>query len=353
VAAVAWTMALAMVDGWQRGFAGRLATPHEYLAEVPGVTDVPATLRGFTDRILDFQPDSWTTHVAGHPPGALLAFVALDRVRLGGGAWAALVCVLAGALAVVAVPITIRALGTEHAARASVPFLVLFPGAVWIGASADGLFTGVTTAGIALLAVAATRVGPSGRWLAVVAGVVLGFGCYLSYGLVLMAPVAVAVLVVARRTTPLLWAAGGVAAVVAVFALAGFWWLDGYHALVERYYQGIASDRPYLYWVWANLACVTLCAGPAMAPVVRRVVVAVRRRRWSTATVVLPLAAVVAVVAADASGMSKAEVERIWLPFVVWLPAGVALLPARDHRGWLAVQALTAVLVNHLLLTTW
>jgi hypothetical protein len=61
----------------------------------------------------------------------------------------------------------------------------------------------------------------------------------------------------------------------------------------------------------------------------------------------------VAVLAADLSGLSKAEVERIWLPFAVWLPAGAALLPVGDRRGWLAAQAATALLVNHLLLTTW
>ena len=86
--AVAWTLSLALIDGWQRGVAGRLTTRHEYLHEVPGVTDIPAMLRDFTARILDFQPDSWTTHVAGHPPGALLVFVWLDRVGLGGGGWA-------------------------------------------------------------------------------------------------------------------------------------------------------------------------------------------------------------------------------------------------------------------------
>jgi hypothetical protein len=232
---------------------------------------------------------------------------------------------------------------------------VLFPGAVWVGASADGLFMGVTACGIALLAAAATRTGTAGRWLGALAGLVLGFGCYLSYGLVLMALPAAAVLLAARRVTPLSWAAAGAAAVVAAFTLAGFWWLDGYHTLVERYYQGIADDRPYGYWAWANIACLTLAAGPAMAPVIRRVTVAAIRgpRRWTDATVVLPLAAVVAILAADASGMSKAEVERIWLPFAVWLPAAAVLLPTRGRRGWLVLQAVTAIAVNHLLLTTW
>jgi hypothetical protein len=69
------------------------------------------------------------------------------------------------------------------------------------------------------------------------------------------------------------------------------------------------------------------------------------------AVAVLPLAAFAAVLAADLSGLSKAEVERIWLPFAVWLPAGAALLP--HPRRWLAVQAATALLINHLLLTGW
>ncbi|EUA53290.1 putative integral membrane protein [Mycobacterium intracellulare 1956] len=64
-----WAFALAMIDGWQRGFAGRLTTRDEYLSQVPGVTDIPATLRTFAGRIVDYQPHSWTTHVSGHPPG--------------------------------------------------------------------------------------------------------------------------------------------------------------------------------------------------------------------------------------------------------------------------------------------
>ncbi|MGC1732899.1 MAG: hypothetical protein WA731_09590, partial [Pseudonocardiaceae bacterium] len=64
-------------------------------------------------------------------------------------------------------------------------------------------------------------------------------------------------------------------------------------------------------------------------------------------------AAALAVLVADLSGLSKAEVERIWLPFAVWLVAAAGLLPARQVRWWLAGQALVALIVNHLLLTTW
>jgi methylthioxylose transferase len=80
LAALVWTFSLALVDGWSAGLATRLTPQGEYLQEVHRVTDIPATLAGFTDGILDFQAGSWATHVAGHPPGALLAFVWLDRI---------------------------------------------------------------------------------------------------------------------------------------------------------------------------------------------------------------------------------------------------------------------------------
>ncbi len=344
--ATAWTLGLALVDGWQRGLAGRLTTRYEYLHEVPGVTDIPAMLRGFTTRILDHQPGSWTTHVAGHPPGALLVFVGLDRVGLGGGGWAAITCVLIGALTAVAVPQTVRLLGDEPASRACVPFAVLFPGAVWIGVSADGLFAGVTATAIALIAHGLVRRAPI---TASLGGALLAFGAYLSYGLVLLVPIVLAVTIAARRVRPLLWAVAGAATVAVAFTAAGFSWLDGYHLTVERYHQGLASRRPYLYWVFADLAVLAASAGPTAAAILRRAAVG----RDTSARRLLPLAAALAVVAADLSGYSKAEVERIWLPFAVWLTAGAGLLPEADRRAWLAAQAIAALLINHLLLTTW
>ena len=60
-----------------------------------------------------------------------------------------------------------------------------------------------------------------------------------------------------------------------------------------------------------------------------------------------------AIAAADASGMSKAEVERIWLPFMPWLLVSCALLPDRWRRPGLAVQLVAALLVQQLLFTSW
>ncbi|GAA2907961.1 hypothetical protein Acy02nite_87890 [Actinoplanes cyaneus] len=367
VASVAWTFALALVDGWQRGVAGRLTTPFEYLSEVPRVTDARAMLRGFTDHILLFSPDNWAEHVSAHPPGVLLVFVGLDRLGLRGGGWAGVFCILVGAAATAAVAVTLRALGDEAAARAAVPFLVLFPGAVWVGVSADGMFMGAAATALALFAVGLTR--PS-RWCAVLGGAGLAGCAYLSYGLVLLVLPAGAVIVAARarRWSMLAWAVLGAGVVTGAFTWLGFEWWEGYRLVKVRYYQGLATARAYSYWVWGNLAALAVSAGPAAAPVLRRAVVqvkaAVRLRAAPpgltvqfgaarTAPVLLCLGGIAAAVAADLSGLSKAEVERIWLPFAIWLPAAAALLPASDRRGWLWLQAGTALLVNHLVLTNW
>jgi methylthioxylose transferase len=63
--------------------------------------------------------------------------------------------------------------------------------------------------------------------------------------------------------------------------------------------------------------------------------------------------AVAIVVIANLSQMSRAEVERIWLPFVPWLLISCALLPERWRRWGLAGQVITALVVQHLLWTDW
>lgn len=352
----AWAFSLAMVDGWQRGFAGRLTARHEYLRQVPTIDDVGEAVRTFAGRILDYQPDSWITHVSGHPPGALLTFVWLDRIGLGGGAWAGMLCLLAGSSAAAAIVVAVRALSDEDMARRAAPFVAVAPTAIWIAVSADGYFTGVAAWGIALLALAVTG---SVRWpvlAAVGAGLLLGWGIFCNYGLGLMALPAVAVLISARSRrsllTALVPAVLAALVVVAIFALAGFWWLDGYHLVQERYWQGIANDRPFAYWGWANLASVVCAIGLGSVAGLSRVFdLAALRRRSGLHLVVL--GALLSIVAADLSRLSKAETERIWLPFMVWLVASAALLPQKSHRWWLALNVIGALAVNHLIFTNW
>jgi hypothetical protein len=352
LASLWWMVSLAMVDGWQRGWTSRLTDQNEYLWEVPGITDIPAMLRGFADRILDFQPDSWTTHVSGHPPGAVLTFVLLDRVGLSGGGWAGAFCVAAASTVALAVLVATRALAGENAARAAAPFLVLAPLAIWTAVSADGYFAAVAAWGIALLALAARRSGRSAAALAVGAGALLGFGIYVNYGLVLMGLPAVAVLIAARTIRPLLPAVLGALAVAAVFTASGFWWFEGLDLVVERYYQGVAADRPFSYWGWANVAAAVCAVGLASAAGLHRALRPARLRAREGVSW-LVLGALAAIALADLSALSKAETERIWLPFTVWVLLAASLLPRAHHRWWLLVQGGAALLINHVLLTNW
>ncbi|MFE7518875.1 hypothetical protein [Streptomyces halstedii] len=365
-AALAWIFSLALIDGWDRGVARRLTTKHEYLRVIDRFADIPAALRGFTDHIVIGPPGNWPAHVAGHPPGATLTFVGLDRIGLGGGAWAGVWCVVLGGSGVVAVLVALRALADERLARRAAPFLVLAPFAVWTGTSADGYFAGVAAWSVALLALAATGTARRPAAAALGSGLLFGVTCYLSYGLTLVAVILLAVLVLARSARPVPPFFLGALVVPVAFTVAGFNWWEGYHLLVERYYQGAGGVRPYAYWVWGNLACATLAAGLATVAGLRRAATrapgALRAlgpgRGTATATAeqctaVLVLAALLALALADLSGMSKAETERIWQPFVLWLLPAAALLPGRGTRGWLAGQAAVALLINHLLWTGW
>ena len=105
-------------------------------------------------------------------------------------------CILAGSAVSVALPIVLRELGADAAARRLVPFVALFPGAVWMAVSADGLFAGVATSGLALVCIGAAR----HRLLASLAGgLLLGTAVFLSYGLVLFGLVVLVPLVLTVR----------------------------------------------------------------------------------------------------------------------------------------------------------
>jgi hypothetical protein len=360
--ALAWILSLALIDGWRRGIAGRLTTTNEYLRVIGRFHDIPATLRDFTHHIVSGSPAPWPAHIAGHPPAATLTFVLLDRIGLRGGGWAGMWCIVVGATGCMAVLIAVRALAGETLARRAAPFLVLAPAAVWQGASADGYFAAVAAWSVALLAVALTR---RSLVAAAASGLLFGLTCYLSYGLTLFALIGAAAVVLGRgglreRPSLLLCLLAGLAVFPVVFTLAGFDWWQAYHLLVTRYYQGVGGTRPYGYWVWANLACAAVITGPATAAGLGRTSAALVLRRDRVPAgpdaarmrlAVLVSAALVALLVADLSGMSKAETERIWLPFALWLLPACALLPR--PRAWLAGQAVLALLVNHLLFTGW
>jgi hypothetical protein len=355
--ALAWMVGLALVDG-PSGLGAILGSSHEYLPTANSITNVGETLREYISRIPMDSPEHWPTHIAGHPPGAVLFFWVLTQIGLGSWLGAGLAVIVVGATVPVAVAITLRRLDAELAARRALPFLVFGPAAIWMAVSADGMFSAFAAWGLCSLAFAATA---RGRWATaawgLAAGLLLGFCVLLSYGLVLLGVLSLAILIIARSWRALPWAVGAAGAVVLLFAAGGFEWWRAYPVLVERYWDGIASRRPIGYWLWGNLAALAISAGPLVGSSIAMSLA--RLRNWHAKTpairvvVLLTLAATASILLADASGMSKAEVERIWLPFVPWLLVGTALLPARWLRPAVTIQIVFALVVQHLLFTGW
>lgn len=340
VGAALWALALALARG--PGWVLRpVAGPLDYLAAVPMVGSPGEFLSTFTERIAGYP-----SHVRSHPPGMVLALWGMGRVGLGGAGWVAALEIVGGALAVPAVLVAVREVTSEVKVRAVAPFLALAPGALWVATSGDALYAGVAAWAIALIILATGREGRRSGILAAAGGVLFGIGVFLSYGLVLAALVPIAVAWTRRGWRPLGIAAGGVAVVAIAFAAAGFWWVDGLLATREQYLLGIARYRPYLYFLVANLAALAIATGPATAAGLTRLR---DRRLW---LLVGPALAAVAV--ADLSGMSKGEVERIWLPFVVWILIACAPL-ARSPRArvWLGSQAALAIVVQVGVRTPW
>lgn len=349
VASLAWLLSLAFVDG-SSGISRQLGNPYEYLDTAREVGSVHTLLETYVDRIPYSAEDNWVTHVAGHPPAALLFFVGLVRVGLGGDFAAGMVVTVLAATTAAAVLVTLRALGAEDWARRAAPFLVLTPAAVFMAVSADALIGAVMAWGLACLALSTRRL----TW-AVPAGLLLGTGVMMSYGMPLMGLVAVAVLVAGRAWKPLPVAGLVALTVVLLFAVLGFRYWEALPVLQERYWDGIAKDRPASYWWWGNLALLVVNTGPLLLAGLfsAGATAATRARRAALPVLWLVLGGVLTVTAADASGMSKAEVERIWLPFVPWLTLSFVLLPERWQRWGLGLQVAAAVVVQQLFYTTW
>jgi len=343
VAGSAWIVTLAAgAGGGLAALAAPLQTRYEYLAAVPDVAGTGAAgfVRGFVEAL-----PGYPTHVRGHPPGMVLLLSLLDHAGLGGAGWAAALVIGAGAAAAPAALVTMRALAGARAARRAAPFVTLAPAAVWLGTSADALFCGTLAIGIALLAVAGTMTARRRRVdaVALLAGLVLGAGLLLSYGLAPLGLVAVAVALATRAWRALALACAGVAAVVVAFGAAGFWWPEGLRATHALYDSGVAARRPYLDFLVISPAAFALVIGPAVFVGLARLR---DRRAW-----ILPAGALAALAVAELSGLSKGETERIWLPFAPWLLLATAAL--RAPRRWLAAQLALAIALQAAVRSPW
>lgn len=373
-ASLGWMTSLALVSGTS-GIADRLNHSYEYLPAARNINDVPAFLSEFVSRIPIDSVDSygisnnWPTHVAGHPPGATLFFVLLTRVGLGDGFTAGSIVILIGASTAAAVLVTLRALGAEDAARRVAPFLVLTPAAIWMAVSADGMFGALAAWGLATLALAATA-GTRRRLIGfgLLSGLLLGSCMMVSYGLPLLGLLALGVLLAARSWHPLPIAAGAALLPVLAFVPFGYSWWKAYPVLTQRYWDGLAPRRPGLYWTWGDLALLLFSGGALLGAGIAvlgwRLLAQRRASRAAPdgvavrsdpdrAVLILAAAGVLIVLIATSSQMSRAEVERIWLPFVPWITLSLALLPERWRRVGLALPIVSALLLEQLFYHSW
>lgn len=339
--AAAWAVLLAAADG-PHGLIRSVVAPADVSNDLASVVSPGAFLSSFVDRIGDYA-----VHTQAHPPGLLLILWVLSRAGLHAPFWEAALEITGGAAAVPAVLVAVREVAGTPAGRRAAPFLVLAPAAMFVATSADALYMGVGAWAVALLVCATGRRSPRAEVLGVAGGVVIATGLFLSYGLVPVLAIPVVVALARRRVLPLLIALAVVGAAMLLFGALGFWWPAGLEATRQQYFLSVARHRPYSYFLLADLAAFALALGPVVAVALGRLR---DRRLW-----LLVGGALVAVGLADLSGLSKGEVERIWLPFVPWvLAACCTLAPSeREGRRWLAIQVAAAFAMQVAVRSPW
>lgn len=337
-----WAWALTTARGWD-DFLRPLYRDDDYLTALP-VPDLPHFVRSFTDQILNYA-----VHVQGHPPGQVVLLALLDHVGLAQPWLVATIYVVVGSSAVAAAAVAVRALAGEQGetlARRMLPIGVLAPAAVWIATSPDAFFAGVLAWGVAFLAIAAQRDSWKPRLPpATAAGLLLGLCPFLSYGLLPMGVVALAVLVHTRAWQVFGYVAGLVVFQALLWTLAGFRIDEGISATRTAWELNGASVRPYWYFLVANFVVLATLVGPAVLaglPSVRRLI--------SPVPLFVALAVFAAVVG-TALGFMRGEVERIFLPLTPWLFLAGSV--AGPRRGWLTAQASVAIVAAALIESPW
>ena len=314
---------------WDRVFdVGRyFEADNEYLPALPALD---YGVGFFLDRFAELVP-AFPVHVAGHPPGLLLV---LHWLGISTAPGMAALCIVVGACSA---PLTYglaRTLLPEQTARIAGLLMALSPAALMFGVtSADAVFL---TAGL----LAAWPLAAGRRVLGAIA---LAVASLLAWSL--LAVGAWAALLTLRRRGPrdaiALSAVCGVAlvAVHAAFAaLTGFDPVGTVRATEEVYRAGVASMRPYWYWVLGSPVGFLLVLGLPIAWLALRDLA----EGSPEAIAIFGVLAIAAVM-----GFTKAETERIWLFFAPF--ACLAAARALASRPGLLTPVLAGLAAQALL----
>jgi hypothetical protein len=320
------------------GPGGSFEAKNEYL---PGLPTLSYGARFYLDRFAELVP-SLPVNVAGHPPALLLA---LHATGLTTPARMAAVCIAAAALVA---PLTLAlaraVLGDERRARTAGLLAAASPGLLLFGTtSADAVYAALGAGTAALLA-------GRGRAARVAGAAVLAVATLFTWALLAIGAWA-AVLAWSRdgaRPALRLAALCGAATVAVQGGLAAATGYDPLGTLLATegvYRESLAAARPYAFWVAGSPVAWGVMLG---VPVAFGALVAIARGRPAA------LAVAFVVLVAAVAGFTKAETERIWLPFVpLACVAAADVLPARRLRAAVAVLLGQALATQLLFATVW
>ncbi|HET6549062.1 MAG TPA: hypothetical protein VFG79_11425, partial [Solirubrobacter sp.] len=282
------------------------------------------------DRFAQLVP-ALPVHAAGHPPGLLLT---MHYLHLDTAPRLAAFCIAAGALSAPLTYVLAKRILTEPQARIAGLLATLSPALLHFGAtSADAVY-------LTLGLLAAIPLLGNHKLLG---AIVLAASSLFAWSLLAVGAYA-AILVLARDgVRPAIGLATIVGATLiafhAAFALAtGFDPLGTLHATSRVYELGIASRRPYAYWLFGSPVAFLLVVGLPIAWLAAE-------RLATKAPEAIAITAVLAISAL--AGFTKAETERIWLFFAPYVIIAAAPRVKRPQliAAALAVQAVAYELV--------
>lgn len=317
---------------------------HEAASEyLPALPAFEFGTRFFLDTFAEVGT-SLPVHAIGHPPGLLVTMHALG---IDGAPGMAALTIGVGALSIPLAYLLGRTLMDERCARVATLLYVFAPSAILYGAtSADALYA--TVALVAALPLAWAARAREGR-VAAGAGA-LAFASFFSY----------ANLAIGAWATLLAWQRSGIrrAGLIAAAcgaALVGFYLLlhlaTGYDpvgvvkATESVYRAGIASRRPYEFWVFGSPIAFLVALGLPIAWFALR---------SASAGDAAARALLAVLVTAALLGFTKAETERIYLYLVpLACLAAAASLPERRLAIVLYALAAQALLTELLFYTVW
>jgi methylthioxylose transferase len=282
-----------------------------------------------------------TTHIKGNPPGPLIA---LHILGIHTAPQLAALCIVLGALTTPLAYDFARQIGDEDRARAAAVLTAFCPACLLFGfSSVDYVFAMIAMVAVCLLA------RPGSRFL-VAGAAVAAVGTFFSW-LLFAIPAFSALLALQRsglRRAIGIGAACAAAIIVMNGALAVIYDYNVFDALkaTEHYYNdGVATVRPYSFWLFASPTAWAVMIG---LPVVWFSLRALPDRDPVAVTLWTMIAA------ASLLGVTKAETERIWLPFAPLVcVAAAAVLPKARLRPILLILSLQALAVELVFFTIW